>query len=116
MKLFITTVTLVVGVAFCLPDALAQMLPPKHPGYSMDAATSPVTGQPLTNDPGQTEMYGDEAIAGAAASDVARSVQVLEFNLYDKRILTKSGAGVLPKVDGPDFKIEPPFKEATRMK
>ncbi len=116
MKLFIATVTLVVGVAFCLPDALAQMLPPKHAGYSMDAATSPVTGQPLTNDAGQSEMYGDEALAKAAVSDVSHTVQDLEFNRNDMRILTKPGAGQLPTVQGPDFKIEPPVKEATRMK
>ncbi len=116
MKLFIATVTLVVGVAFCLPYALAQMLPPKHAGYPMDAATSPVTGQPLTNDPGQSEVYGDDALAKAAVSDVSHTVQDLEFNLDNLRILTKSGAGVLPKVEGPDFKIEPPVKEATRMK
>ncbi len=116
MKLFIATVTLVVGVAFCLPYALAQMLPPKHAGYPMDAATSPVTGQPLTNDPGQSDATGDEALAEAAVSDVSHTVQDLEFNRDNMRILTKSAAGQLPKVDGPDIKIEPPVKEATRMK
>lgn len=50
------------GMALANPAML-----PKHPGYPMDAAKSPVTGQPLANDPGQTVPSVEEARTQAAA-------------------------------------------------
>jgi hypothetical protein len=35
-------------------------------------------------------------------------------NANDQRVLEKPGAGVLPKVEGPQIKIEPPVKEASK--
>jgi hypothetical protein len=41
--------------------------------------------------------------------------QNLSINQNDQRLLEKPGAGLLPKVQGPNIKIEPPVKEATKM-
>jgi hypothetical protein len=97
------------SVAFANPDML-----PKHPGYPMGKAVSPVTGQPLVNDPGQSNAGGEKALKEAAGFDDARSVQQLTDE-NNKRILKNEGAGVLPKVQGPQIKIEPPVKEATKV-
>jgi hypothetical protein len=35
-------------------------------------------------------------------------------DLNNQRVLKKEGAGILPKVQGPEIKIEPPVKEATK--
>jgi hypothetical protein len=42
---------------------------PQHPGYPMDEAKSPVTGQPLANDPGRTVPTVEEARVQAAEFD-----------------------------------------------
>lgn len=89
---------------------------PKHPGYPMGKAVDPVTGQSLANDPGQSNAVGEKALHEAARFDDERTVQELSVNRNDQRLLEKPGAGVLPKVEGPQIKIEPPVKEATRMK
>ncbi len=89
---------------------------PSHPGYPMGKAVDPVSGQSLANDPGQSNAVGEKALNQAASYDDERSVQQLEINRGDQRLLEKPGAGVLPKVQGPQIKIEPPVTEATRMK
>ncbi len=99
----------VVSLAFANPDML-----PKHPGYPSKKDVSPVTGQRLANDPGQTNAGGEKALKEAAGFDDARSVQQLE-DPNNERILKNEGAGVLPKVQGPQIKIEPPVKEATKV-
>jgi hypothetical protein len=86
---------------------------PKHEGYPMGKATDPVTGKPLSNDPGQTNAGGDQALQRSAMVDDAHTRQQLQ-NQNDQRIVEKPGAGVLPKVQGPQIKIEPPVKEATK--
>ncbi len=87
---------------------------PKHPGYPMGKAVDPVKGQPLANDPGETNATGERSLLNASAFDDAHVKQNLSVNQNDQRILEKPGAGVLPKVQGPNIKIEPPVKEATR--
>lgn len=79
----------------------------------MGKSTDPVTGKPLTNDPGQMNASGDTALQKSAMSEDAHVRQEL-FNQNDRRILESQGAGVLPKVQGPQIKIEPPVKEASR--
>lgn len=116
MKTFRPLLTLFVTLLFFISCAMAQMLPPKHPGYPMGAATDPVTGQSLANDPGQPNLFGDQANSEAAGSLDAASVQQLMPNRNDARILEKPGAGLLPKVQGPDIKIEPPVTEGIKMK
>lgn len=77
-------------------------------------AKDPVTGQSLSNDPGQQNASGEKALQQAAAADDGHIRQNLPSNSNDKRLLEKPGAGVLPKVEGPQIKIEPRVKEPTR--
>jgi hypothetical protein len=86
---------------------------PKHEGYPMGKATDPVNGKSLGNDPGQKNATGAKALEQAARVDDEHSRQSLR-NANDQRVLEKPGAGLLPKVDGPQIKIEPPVKEATK--
>jgi len=102
-------VGLVVSLALANPDML-----PKHPGYPMGKSVDPVQGQSLANDPGQTNASGENALVGSAAFDNAHSSQHLSINQNDQRLLEKPGAGILPKVQGPNIKIELPVKESTK--
>jgi hypothetical protein len=106
------SIVIVVGVLVSVALANPAMLP-KHPGYPMSKAVDPVTGQSLANDPGETNVFGEKAMSSAAVFDDAHATQNLT-NPEDRRILEKPGAGLLPKVQGPDIKIEPPVKEATK--
>ncbi len=116
MKVYvaIAAAALMVGLFVTLVFANPAMLP-KHPGYPGGNAVSPVTGQPLTNDPGQTNASGEKALLEAAAAEDAHVMQNLN-DPNNQRIIQTQGAGQLPKVQGPQIKIEPPVKEATRMK
>ena len=106
-------VALAFGFAASLAFANPEMIP-KHPGYPMGKAVSPVTGQSLANDSGQQNAVGDKALREAAGFDDERSVQNLR-DPNNQRITKSEGAGVLPKVQGPQIKIEPPVKEATKV-
>lgn len=99
-----------VGLAFGNPALL-----PSHPGYPMGKATDPVTGQSLANDPGSANAVGESALSKAAAFDDNHVSQKLSINDHDQRLLEKPGAGVLPKVQGPNIVIDPPVKEATKI-
>ena len=55
-------VVLAGSMAFGNPGML-----PAHPGYPMSAAKSPVTGQPVANDPGQAPPSVDESLKQASA-------------------------------------------------
>jgi len=101
---------LVVSLALANPDML-----PKHPGYPTVKSVDPVKGQLLANDPGPTNASGENAVVGSAVFDDARSSQHLSINQNDLRLLEKPGAGILPMVQGPNIKIEPPVKEATKI-
>ena len=106
------TLVMVVFAAVC---AFANpSLLPKHEGYPMGKAKDPVTGQSLSNDPGQQNASGEKALQQAAAAEDGHIRQNLPSNSNDERLLEKPGPGVLPKVQGPQIKIEPPVKEATR--
>jgi hypothetical protein len=109
----LVVIALVFGFMASLAFANPEMIP-KHPGYPMDKAKSPVTGQSLANDAGRTNAVGEKALKEAAGFDDARSVQQLS-DPNNRRILKQEGAGVLPKVQGPQIKIEPPVKEATKV-
>jgi hypothetical protein len=114
MTISLSTVLTIVlfgaSLAFANPATL-----PKHPGYPMGKAVDPVTGQSLANDPGQRNAVGDKALSEAAAADTAHVTQNLSINQNDKRILEKPGAGLLPRVEGPNIVIAPQVKEATTM-
>jgi hypothetical protein len=106
--------TAIVPLTVSLTLANPAMLP-KHPGYPMDKAVDPVTGQLLANDPGQANARNQEALTNAAIFDDNHSKQNLLFNQNDERLLEKPGAGLLPRVQGPNITIEPPVKEGTRV-
>lgn len=116
MKLYVAigAAALTVGLLITLVFANPTMLP-KHPGYPGGNAVSPVNGQPLTNDPGQTNASGEKALQEAAGAEDAHVAQNLN-DPNNQRIIQTQGAGQLPKVQGPNIKIEPPVKEGTRMK
>ena len=105
------SIVIIMFTAVCA-SANPSMLP-KHEGYPMGKATDPVTGKSLGNDPGQPNATGPKALEQAAMFDDQHSQQHLS-NANDQRVLEKPGAGVLPKVEGPQIKIEPPVKEATK--
>lgn len=114
MTAFTTIGLSVVIVAFTALSASANpSMLPKHEGYPMGKATDPVTGKSLGNDPGQKNATGAKALEQAAMVDDQHSQQNLR-NANDGRVLEKPGAGILPKVEGPQIKIEPPVKEATK--
>jgi len=116
MKTLIGIVVAVAGIAFTL--SLAQANPallPKHPGYPGGNAVSPVTGQPLANDSGETNAGGEKALRNAAGFDDSHTRQNLS-DPNNARIAEKHGAGQLPKVQGPQIKIEPPVNSATKIK
>jgi hypothetical protein len=101
-----------------LPISLAGANPnllPKHPGYPMGKAVDPVSGQLLANDPGQANATGENSLTQAAAFDDVHVKQSLSINENDQRLLEKPGAGLLPKVQGPNIKIDPPVKEGTKV-
>jgi len=79
---------------------------PKHPGYPMDKAISPVSGQPLANDPGQSNAIGDTALMEAAAFDDTHVMQSLSANPNEQELRGKSGAVAPPKAQEPSMKKE----------
>lgn len=83
---------LAISFAFANPALL-----PKHPGYPAKGK-SPVTGQPVANDPGQTNAAGTDTLIKAATSlDKAAVNDVHDPNRL--RIKQSRGAGRLPVVD-----------------
>src|SRR5690242_21813727 len=92
------------------PAAANPAILPKHPGYPMGKAVDPVKGQPLANDPGQSNATGESSLMRAAGFEDSHVKQSLSINDHDQRLLEKPGAGLLPKVQGPNIKIEPPVK------
>ncbi len=115
MKTFIGTVAALAIVGFSVSVALANpALLPKHEGYPAKAATSPVTGQPLANDPGQTDGGGDKAIMKSITSTDNHVEQKL-VDPNNHRIKESHGAGRLPTVQGPQIHINPPVTSATKI-
>ena len=115
MKTLIGTVAALAIVGFSVSVALANpAMLPKHEGYPAKAATSPVTGQPLANDSGQTNGGGDKAITKSINSSDNHVEQKL-VDPNNHRIKEKHGAGQLPSVQGPQIHIDPPVKSATKI-
>jgi hypothetical protein len=115
MKTLLSTVmgVAIIGVAASMAMANPALLP-KHEGYPAKAATSPVTGQPLANDAGQTAGGGDKALTKSVSSTDNHVEQKL-VDPNNNRVTDKSaGSGRLPKVQGPQIKIEPPVTSATK--
>lgn len=122
MKTLISTVAAVLGVAFSLSFAFANpALLPKHPGYPAGEAKSPVTGQPLANDPGQRNGSGAKASLESASANAHHTEQHL-VDQNNARIVEKDADkrsdgkfNRLPKVQGPQIKVEPPVESATKI-
>ena len=113
MKLVIGTVATLAGVLFVCSMASANpALLPKHEGYPMKNDGSPVNGQPTANDPGQKDARGASTLLKSADSIHAEQKLVKTDNA---RITEGQGAGQLPKVQGPQIKIEPPVTSATKI-
>lgn len=86
----------IVMVAFAAVCAFANpSMLPKHEGKDKD----PVTGQSLSNDPGQKNASGEKALQQAAAAEDGHIRQNLR-NPNDERLLEKPGAGVSRKFRG----------------
>ncbi len=113
MKFVIGTVATLAGVLFVFSMASANpAMLPKHEGYPMKNDGSPVNGQPTANDPGQKDARGDSTLQKSADSINAEQKLVKTDNA---RITEGQGAGQLPKVQGPQIKIEPPVTSATKI-
>lgn len=116
ISLFLSAASVLTAVLFGASFALANPATlPDHPGYPMGKAVDPVRGQSLANDPGEHNAVGDKALNEAAGADPAHMWQNLSTNRNDKRIIEKSGAGLLPKVEGPDIVVTTPVKERTKV-
>lgn len=114
MKPVIGIVGVILGVMFSLSLVFANpAMLPKHEGYPMKNDGSPVTGQPTANDPGQTNAGGDKALTKAA--DLEKFTEQHLKNPDNERVMQTQGAGQLPKVQGPQIKIEPPVTSATKI-
>ncbi len=117
MKILIGTAAATVGVFFLAASVYANpgMLP-KHPGYPAGNPKSPVTGQSLANDTGQTNATGDKASMAGAGAEASHTMQNLE-DPNNERIKKSGGAGRLPQVEGPNmFSDQHVIKNATKMK
>ncbi len=75
MKKFIAGMVLTFCMVFAGTMVFANpgMLP-AHPGYPMSAAKSPVTGQPVANDPGEAPPSAEEALKQASAFHDAQAM------------------------------------------
>ncbi len=113
MKLLLSAVAVVSGALFALSMASANpgMLP-KHEGYPAKASVDPVKGQATANDPGQSDARGDATLMKSANSIKAEQKLTKKDNA---RITGSEGAGRVPKVSGPQIKIEPPVTSATKI-
>lgn len=81
----------------------------------MDNAVDPVYGQSLANNPGQPKTIAEKALTEAAIANDGHSKQHLPINQNDLRLLEKLGAGLLPKVQGPNIKIDPPVRSGMKV-
>jgi len=97
-----------VSLAFANPAMI-----PKHPGYPA-AGKSPVTGQSVANDPGQSNVADSK---GASMSlDSASMIKTTDPN--NERVKKSMGAGQLPQVEGPlnNVSINPAGATSTVIK
>lgn len=113
MKILIGTVAAVVGVAFSVSFAMANpALLPKHPGY-------PASGN--ANDQGQQNSTGEKALIESSTANSKHTEQHLQ-DPNNARIVEKDADkrsdgkfNRLPKVQGPQIKVEPPVDSATKI-
>ena len=88
---------LAVLVLTSAPAAANPATLPKHPGYPMDKATDPVTGQSLANDPGQGNATGDKALMEASAFEDPHVMQSLSASPNEQEVRSKENPTASPK-------------------
>jgi hypothetical protein len=88
---------LTVLVLISAPAAANPATLPKHPGYPMDKASDPVTGQSLANDPGQGNATGDKALMEAAAFEDTHVMQSLSPSSNEQELRNKENTTTSPK-------------------
>ena len=106
MKRYGAMLIVIVGVGYLGSLAFANpAMLPKHPGYPASSDTSPVTNQPLANDPGQLSLTVEQSSLEGASSDDAHVTQRLGES-QDQRMKESPDAGT---------KAKPSTQERTRM-
>ncbi|MCP9438469.1 MAG: hypothetical protein NNA20_02005 [Nitrospira sp.] len=112
---FATVAIATTFAVFCLISMASAnpALLPKHDGYPMKNSESPVTGQPTANDPGQSNAHGTDSLLKSAGSIKNAEQHLVKTD--NQRIIESRGAGRLPAVQGPQVKIDPPVKAATKV-
>jgi hypothetical protein len=106
MKRYAAMLLVIVGVGYLGSLAFANpAMLPKHPGYPASSDTSPVTNQPLANDPGQLSLTLEQSSLEGASSEDAHVGQRLRSAQDDRMI------------EGPDTGIQtkPSMQDRTRM-
>ena len=79
------------------PAAANPATLPKHPGYPMDKATDPVTGQSLANDPGHGNATGEKALMEAAAFEDTHVMQSLSPSPNEQEIRSQVSPTASPE-------------------
>ena len=106
MKCYTTVMTGLVLVGSAAFAAANPSMLPKHPGYP--------SGGEFANDAGQKNLTVEQSLSLAAASEDAHTGQKL-VDPYNARLLKSQGADLMPTVQGPQIKVEPPVTESIRM-
>jgi len=106
MKRYAVMLVVLAGVGYLGSLAFANpALLPKHPGYPASSDTSPVTNQPLANDPGQFNLTVEQSSLEAASSEDAHVAQRLR-GPQDQSMMEGRDTSIQPK---------PPMQDKTRM-
>lgn len=113
------TIGLIVSGAFMASVAFGNpSMLPQHPGYPA-AGKSPVTGESLANDAGQTNMVGDKALVQSAEFGQDALAQDRGDMIQNNQNIKRQGAGQLPVVDSAiqagTSGINPGNVESTKM-
>ncbi|HLZ35648.1 MAG TPA: hypothetical protein VKP13_16705 [Nitrospira sp.] len=98
----------IIGLVFVGMTGFALANPallPKHPGY-------PSSGE-FAYDTGRQNLTHDQSLRDAAESENANIVQALE-DPNNATLLREEGAGLLPIVQAPNTRNEPPVAETTQ--
>ena len=107
MKAFLIVFTILAFAAITsMPVSANPATLPKHPGYPMDKAVDPVTGQSLANDPGQSNATGEKALAEAATFDDTHVMQSLSSNPNEQEVREKLGAAASAPAKDSNMKKE----------
>jgi hypothetical protein len=102
-SLILFTISAVV-VLTSMPVLANPTMLPKHPGYPIQEAVDPLTGQSLANDPGQLNATGNNALIQAVSFDDTRVMQSLSPNSNEQEAREKLGTDAPQKAREPKSK------------